>query len=254
MWNELRRRYVNREMLFWIAGAVISQEVLLTVFLRTLQRNVSGTPCVLDVLTCMSQNYVFPLMMIIAAVCNQRMMKCDRDPMIILKYSSRAGIYLWQSICTIVYSAVLSLIYELAAIAYAATKFDVFFNWNSYSSYKLMNMDVLPAGQVTGMQVMFVYWILMALMIAITCFIGIIFEIIFSSDVISGVAVIIFAGVDIFIPLTYHKLIIFGAAWYSSNECARKLGIAALIMAVLIIAGLILQRKREYYEYKKEDE
>ncbi len=40
---------------------------------------------------------------------------------------------------------------------------------------------------------MFVYWILMALMIAITCFIGIIFEIIFSSDVISGVAVIIFA-------------------------------------------------------------
>jgi hypothetical protein len=25
-------------------------------------------------------------------------------------------------------------------------------------------------------------------------------------------------------------------------------------MAVLIIAGLILQRKREYYEYKKEDE
>ena len=64
MWNELRRRYVNREMLFWIAGAVISQEVLLTVFLRTLQRNVSGTPCVLDVLTCMSQNYVFPLMMI----------------------------------------------------------------------------------------------------------------------------------------------------------------------------------------------
>ena len=229
MWNELRRRYVNREMLFWIAGAVISQEVLLTVFLRTLQRNVSGTPCVLDVLTCMSQNYVFPLMMIIASVCNQRMMKCDRDPMIILKYSSRAGIYLWQSICTIVYSAVLSLIYELAAI-------------------------VLPAGEVTSIQVMFVYWILMALMIAITCFIGIIFEIIFSSDVISGVAVIIFAGVDIFIPLTYHKLIIFGAAWYSSGECARKLGIAALIMAVLIIAGLILQRKREYYEYKKEDE
>lgn len=91
----------------------------------------------------------------------------------------------------------------------------------------------------------------MALMIAITCFIGIIFEIIFSSDVISGVAVIIFAGVDIFIPLTYHKLIIFGAAWYSYGECARKLGIAALIMAVLIIAGLILQRKREYYEYKK---
>ena len=178
MWNELRRRYVNREMLFWLAGAVISQEVLLTVFLRTLQRNVSGTPCVLDVLTCMSQNYVFPLMMIIAAVCNQRMMKCDRDPMIILKYSSRAGIYLWQSICTII----------------------------------------------------------------------------FSSDVISGVAVIIFAGVDIFIPLTYHKLIIFGAAWYSSGECSRKLGIAALIMAVLIIAGLILQRKREYYEYKKEDE
>ena len=43
-------------------------------------------------------------------------------------------------------------------------------------------------------------------------------------------------------------------AWYSSGECARKLGIAALIMAVLIIAGLILQRKREYYEYKKEDE
>ena len=249
MWNELKRRYVNTEMLFWLAGAVISQEVLLTVFLRTLQRNVSGTPCVLDVLTCMSQNYVFPLMMIIAAVCNQRMMKCDRDPMIILKYSSRAGIYLWQSICTIVYSAVLSLIYELAAIAYASTKFDVFFNWNSYSSYKLMNMDVLPAGQVTGMQVMFVYWILMALMIAITCFIGIIFEIIFSSDVISGVAVIIFAGVDIFIPLTYHKMIIFGAAWYSSEECARKLGIAALIMA-----GLILQRKREYYEYKKEDE
>ena len=173
MWNELRRRYVNREMLFWLAGAVISQEVLLTVFLRTLQRNVSGTPCVLDVLTCMSQNYVFPLMMIIAAVCNQRMMKCDRDPMIILKYSSRAGIYLWQSICTIVYSAVLSLIYELAAIAYASTKFDVFFNWNSYSSYKLMNLDVLPAGEVTSIQVMFVYWILMALMIAITCFIGI---------------------------------------------------------------------------------
>ena len=85
-------------------------------------------------------------------------------------------------------------------------------------------------------------------------FIGIIFEIIFSSDVISGVAVIIFAGVDIFIPLTYHKMIIFGAAWYSYGECARKLGIAALIMAVLIIAGLILQRKREYYEYKKEDE
>ena len=49
MWNELRRRYVNREMLFWIAGAVISQEVLLTVFLRTLQRNVSGTPCVLGI-------------------------------------------------------------------------------------------------------------------------------------------------------------------------------------------------------------
>ena len=108
------------------------------------------------------------------------------------------------------YSAVLSLIYELAAIAYASTKFDVFFNWNSYSSYKLMNLDVLPAGEVTSIQVMFVYWILMALMIAITCFIGIIFEIIFSSDVISGVAVIIFAGVDIFIPLTYHKLIIFG--------------------------------------------
>ena len=254
MWNELRRRYVNTEMLFWLAGAVISQEVLLTIFLRSLQRNASGTPCVLDVLTCMSHNYVFPLMMIIAAVCNQRMMKCDRDPMIILKYSSRAGIYLWQSICTIVYSAVLSLIYELAAIAYAATKFDVFFNWNSYSSYKLMNMDVLPAGQVTSIQVMFAYWILMALMIAITCFIGIIFEIIFSSDVISGVAVIIFAGVDIFIPLTYHKMIIFGAAWYSYGECARKLGIAALIMAVLIIAGLILQRKREYYEYKKEDE
>ena len=104
------------------------------------------------------------------------------------------------------------------------------------------------------MQVMFVYWILMALMIAITCFIGIICEIIFSSDVISGAAVIIFAGVDIFIPLTYHKMIIFGAAWYNSEECARKLGIAALIMAVLIIAGLILQRKREYYEYKKEDE
>ena len=180
MWNELRRRYVNTEMLFWLAGAVISQEVLLTIFLRSLQRNASGTPCVLDVLTCMSQNYVFPLMMIIAAVCNQRMMKCDRDPMIILKYSSRAGIYLWQSICTIVYSAVLSLIYELAAIAYAATKFDVFFNWNSYSSYKLMNMDVLPAGQVTSIQVMFAYWILMAMMIAITCFIGIIFEIIFS--------------------------------------------------------------------------
>lgn len=114
-----------------------------------------------------------------------------------------------------------------------------------------MNLDVLPAGEVTSIQVMFVYWILMALMIAITCFIGIIFEIIFSSDVISGVAVIIFAGVDIFIPLTYHKMIIFGAAWYSSNECTRKLGIAALIMAVLIIAGLILQRKREYYEYKK---
>lgn len=198
MWNELKRRYVNTEMLFWLAGAVISQEVLLTIFLRSLQRNVSGTPCVLDVLTCMSQNYVFPLMMIIASVCNQ--------------------------------------------------------NWNSYSSYKLMNMDVLPAGQVTSIQVMFAYWILMALMIAITCFIGIIFEIIFSSDVISGVAVIIFAGVDIFIPLTYHKLIIFGAAWYSYGECARKLGIAALIMAVLIIAGLILQRKREYYEYKKEDE
>ena len=158
MWNELRRRYVNTEMLFWLAGAVISQEVLLTIFLRSLQRNASGTPCVLDVLTCMSQNYVFPLMMIIAAVCNQRMMKCDRNPMIILKYSSRAGIYLWQSICTIVYSAVLSLIYELAAIAYAATKFDVFFNWNSYSSYKLMNMDVLPAGQVTSIQVMFVYF------------------------------------------------------------------------------------------------
>ena len=72
MWNELRRRYVNTEMLFWLAGAVISQEVLLTIFLRSLQRNASGTPCVLDVLTCMSQNYVFPLMMIIAAVCNQR--------------------------------------------------------------------------------------------------------------------------------------------------------------------------------------
>jgi len=45
----------------------------------------------------------------------------------------------------------------------------------------------------------------------------------------------------------------FGYVFYS-GECARKLGIAALIMAVLIIAGLILQRKREYYEYKKEDE
>ena len=44
------------------------------------------------------------------------------------------------------------------------------------------------------------------------------------------------------------------AAWYSYGECARKLGIAALIMAVLIIAGLILQRKREYHESKKEDE
>ena len=58
------------------------------------------------------------------------------------------------------------------------------------------------------------------------------------------IAVLMLAGV----------LIIFGAAWYSYGECARKLGIAALIMAVLIIAGLILQRKREYYEYKKEDE
>ena len=38
MWNELRRRYVNTEMLFWLAGAVISQEVLLTIFLRSLQR------------------------------------------------------------------------------------------------------------------------------------------------------------------------------------------------------------------------
>ena len=68
-----------------------------------------------------------------------------------------------------------------------------------------------------------------------------IFEIIFSSDVISGVAIIIFAGVDIFIPLTYHKLIIFGAAWYSYGECARKLGIAALIMImsanVIILFG-----------------
>ena len=45
MWNELKRRYVNTEMLFWLAGAVISQEVLLTIFLRSLQRNVSGTPC-----------------------------------------------------------------------------------------------------------------------------------------------------------------------------------------------------------------
>ena len=50
MWNELKRRYVNTEMLFWLAGAVISQEVLLTIFLRSLQRNASGTPCVLDVL------------------------------------------------------------------------------------------------------------------------------------------------------------------------------------------------------------
>ena len=103
-------------------------------------------------------------MVISMTVCNQRMMKCDRDPMIILKYSSRAGIYLWQSICTIVYSAVLSLIYELAAIAYAATKFDVFFNWNSYSSYKLMNLDVLPAGEVTSTSI-FICWILMALMV-----------------------------------------------------------------------------------------
>ena len=92
----------------------------------------------------------------------------DRDPISILKYRPSAVIYLCQSICTIADSAVLSLIYELAAIAYAATKFDVFFNWNSYSSYKLMNMDVLPAGQVTSIQVMFAYWILMALMIAIT--------------------------------------------------------------------------------------
>ena len=63
MWNELKRRYVNTEMLFWLAGAVISQEVLLTIFLRSLQRNVSGTPCVLDVIqTCMSpRNYMFPL-------------------------------------------------------------------------------------------------------------------------------------------------------------------------------------------------
>lgn len=186
MWNELRRRYVNTEMLFWLAGAVISQEVLLTIFLRSLQRNAPRTPCVLDVLTCMSQNYVFPLMMIIAAVCNQRMMKCDRDPMIILKYSSRAGIYLWQSICTIVYSAVLSLIYELAAIAYAATKFDVFFNWNSYSSYKINEYGCIAGRSGDKHTGNVCLLILMALMIAIPCFIGIIFEIIFSSDVISG--------------------------------------------------------------------
>ena len=51
MWNELKRRYVNTEMLFWLAGADISQEVMLTIFLRSLQRYVSRTPKELEVMT-----------------------------------------------------------------------------------------------------------------------------------------------------------------------------------------------------------
>ena len=64
-----------------------------------------------------------------------------------------------------------------------------------------MNLDMLPAvGNRYAGNVC--YWMTNDFDDCNNMFIGIIFEIIFSSDVISGVAVIMFAGADIFIYFT----------------------------------------------------
>ncbi len=256
MINELKRRYFNMEIFIWIIAGIIAELLCMSyiVYVITFLGHSQGEFCALDIFDVMSDHYLFPFLMLISALCNQRMMKCDRDPMIILKYNSKQGIYFWQLVCTIVYSFVMSVIYIVVAIAYGCVRFKVFYNWNEVDSYFANYTLSSSVTDIPAEYVILLYVIVMALLMLATCMLGIIAEIIFNSDMISGAVIIIFAVMDVFKSLTYSKLVFYETTWLHENRCMKKTSICLAIAVILIIAGYFLQRRREYYEYKKEDE
>lgn len=255
MVNEIKRRYFNREILVWTAAGVATELIILTyiVYVRINYGHTEGKMCAVDMLALVSNNFLFPFLMLMSALCNQRMMKCDRDPMIILKYSSRQGIYFWQTVSTLVYSAVESVLYVVIALIYGGIHFKVLYNWDKDYSYfaGCSNGSTLS---IPVEYVIILYMILMTVLMMSTCMLGIALEIISDSDIVSGVAIIILAGIDIFRKMTYSRLVLFETSWLHMDMCIRKMCISLGILAVLVVAGYFLQRRREYYEYKKENE
>ena len=256
MVNEFKRRFFNREMLIWAVTGVVAEIIILTYvfYVRFIFGHSIGEVCALDAFDSVSGNYVFPFLMLIAALCNQRMMKCDRDPMIILKYSSKQGIYFWQTICALAYSFMMSLVYVVTAIVYGYIRFKVFYNWDKDYSYFANYSLSSTVTDTSFLYVILMYLISMTLLLMMTCMLGIIVEIISDSDVISGAAIIIFAGIDVFKPVSYSRLVFYETTWLNDERCIRKMLICIVTVIVFTVVGYFLQRRREYYEYKKEDE
>lgn len=252
MVNELKRRYFNTEILLWIGLELVVLFFSLRGFMNKMTMLSLGRICALDILGGMSDNFVFPIIMIILTLCNQRMMKCDRNPMIIMRYNSKTGIYLSQAICSFIYAAILSFVNVVLAILSAWKRFGVLNNWGNVDSFMKVDLRVNFDIRPSSLYVIILYWLIMTLLLLITCMIGIVVESLFSSDIKSGLAIVIFAATDIFIPITYHRLLVFPTTWIRGWVCEIRLAIAFVIAALLVYVGYVVQRKREYYEYNKE--
>lgn len=249
--KEIRRRYINVEILVWIAAGITVTLMMSRLYMG--RSNVPGIECAFDSLDCMSQQFAFPLIMIVTALCSQRMMKSDRDSMIILKYGSKQQLYIRQIVSTMCYSAVMTAIYITSLMLYAQNYYGIWFNWNDVDSMFRGYVNGIVKTYIAPERVVFTYFLMMMLWTAITCCIGILMNIIFSSDSIAGLVIVALAAVDMFIPVFYHRFLLFERSWYNMARCRRGIMSLTLGLAVIIIIGYLLQGKKEYYEYKGED-
>lgn len=255
MIKEIKRRYFNIEILIWIMSGISVVLIMNTFYMNTLKRYTIGKPCAFDALSCMSQQFVFPLIMIITALCSQRMMKSDRDSMIILKYSSKQELYIKQVASTMCYSMAMTIIYMTSLILYARGYYGEMFNWNDADSiFRVSLKGMTMNNYIRPTKILIIYFLMMSLWAAITCNIGILINIIFSSDSVAGLVITALGGIDMFIPIFYHKFLLFETSWYNMSQCENGIMCLVIIFNIIFIIGYIMQGRKEYYEYKNEDE
>jgi len=256
MLNELKRRYINKATLLWMSFLVITILMLTTWFFHAIIRLNDGEGCVMDTVYVLAQSKVFPMLALLCGMWNILMLKCDEDPMIVIKYGNRKRIWIIECKCAGVAALVASTVILLVGFLYASVYFEKINNWgddDSFTSYLLLNSGYHDyINYISPILIILVTFLIFSLLIYITYIIGTLTWWITGSITIP---VLVIASIAVFDAVSVgilYRFNVYITLFSELQKCMVRLGTLVIFAFILTMAGLLICKRKEYKGSEKE--
>jgi len=256
MSNELKRRYINQSTFLWMLFLVITILALTTWYFDAIIRFNQGNGCLMDAVVVLAQAKVFPMAALICGMWNVLMLRCDEDPMIVIKYRNRKKLWIAECKCMGFAALVVSVMILLVGFLYASVYFSRFNNWSdedSFPSYLLSNKGHYdPVNYIPPILIILFTFLIFSLLIYITYIIGTLVWWITSSITIPVLILASIAVLDAVSAGVLNRFNVYFTLFYGLEKCMVRLGMLIVIAFILTMAGVLICKKKEYKGSDKE--